>query len=131
MWNQKLSKETLLSALWVFVMINFFARGLHELGRSGMLEQMMSGEIDGVVVTEELLLFAGVAFEIPILMVVLSLAAHRRLNRGLHFFAVPVTIVMIVMENLNPDLDNIFFMVMQIGALLVAFRVAWKWNEGG
>lgn len=35
---------------------------------------------------------------------------------------------MIVMENLNPDLDNIFFMVMQIGALLVAFRVAWKLN---
>lgn len=102
MWNQKLSKEALLSSLWVFVMINFFARGLHELGRTGMLEQMMSGEIDGVVITEELMLFAGVMFEIPILM-----------------------------ENLNPDLDNIFFMVMQIGVLLVAFRVAWKWNEEG
>lgn len=91
MWNQKLSKETLLSSLWVFVMINFFARGLHELGRTGMLEKMMSGEIDGVVITEELMLFAGVMFEIPILMVVLSLGVHRRLNRGLHFFAVPVT----------------------------------------
>ena len=131
MWDQKLSPNTLLSSLWVFVMINFFARGLHELGRPGMLEQMMSGEVNGVVITEGLMLFAGVTFEIPILMVVLSLAVRRGLNRGLNFFAVPATVIMIVMENLDPDLDNIFFMVMQIGALLVAFRVAWNWNEEG
>ncbi|MDQ2088723.1 DUF6326 family protein [Marimonas arenosa] len=129
MWNQEFNRYTLLSSLWVFVMINFFARGLHELGRPGMIEQIMSGEVNGVVVTEGLMLFAGVTFEIPILMVVLSLVVRRGLNRCLTFFAVPATIVMIVMENLNPDLDNIFFMTMQIGALLVAFRVAWKWNE--
>ena len=96
-----------------------------------LLEQVMSGEVNGVVITEGLMLFAGVTFEIPILMVVLSLAVRRGLNRGLNFFAVPATVAMIVMDNLDPDLDNIFFMVMQIGALLVAFRVAWNWNEEG
>jgi len=129
MWDQKFSPNMLLSSLWVFVMINFFARGLHELARPGVLEQAMSGEYNGVVVTEGLMLFAGVTFEIPILMVVLSLVVRRRLNRGLNFFAVPATVVMVIMENLDPDLDNIFFMIMQIGGLLVAFRVAWKWNE--
>lgn len=131
MWNQETNKNALLSSLWVFVMINFFARGLHELARPGMLEQAMSGEYNGVVITDGLMLFAGVTFEIPILMVVLSLVVRRGLNRGLNFIAVPATIVMIVMENLDPDLDNIFFMTMQIGALLVVLSVAWKWSEDG
>ena len=49
----------LLSTLWIFIILNFFARDIHELGRPGMLEQMMSGTIDGVVITEFLMLLGG------------------------------------------------------------------------
>jgi hypothetical protein len=56
----------ILSILWVFIILNFFARDIHELGSPGMLEQMMSGIIDGVVITEMLMLFGGIMIEIPI-----------------------------------------------------------------
>ena len=51
--------RVLLSVLWIFVVLNFFARDIHELCRPGMLEQMMSGTIDGVQITEALMLLGG------------------------------------------------------------------------
>jgi hypothetical protein len=129
MWTRHLDTPTLLSTLWLFEMLNFFARDIHELGRPGMLEQIMSGVVDGVVVTEPLMLVGGIMFEIPILMVVLSRALRRGINRGLNLVAAPLTIAMIVMENLNPDLDNIFFMALQIAALMVIIRVARRWRH--
>jgi len=129
MWNQKLSNNTLLSALWIFYMLNLFARDMHELGRPGMLEQVMSGTINGVEVTEGLMLLGGIMAEFPILMALLSLVLRKGINRGLNLVAAPLAIAMTVMTNLNPDLDNVFFMVIQIVALLVAVRIAWKWKE--
>lgn len=38
-------RRALLSVLWIFVVLNFFARDIHELGRPGMLAHMMSGRI--------------------------------------------------------------------------------------
>lgn len=129
MWTKNLNTHVLLSTLWGFVMLNFFARDIHELGRPGMLEQVMSGVVNGVTVTEPLMLVGGVMFEIPILMVVLSLALRRRLNRRFNLVAAPVTIAMILMENLDPDLDNIFFAVIQIAAMLLVVRLAWRWRD--
>ncbi|HBM89696.1 MAG TPA: hypothetical protein DD437_14210, partial [Rhodobiaceae bacterium] len=106
-----------LSMLWIFVMLNFFARDLHELARPGVLEQMMSGTFDGVKITEELMLLGGIMFEVPMLMVILSLLLDRPLNRWVHAFAVLFTAGTILMNNTNPDLDNLFFMVVQLAAL--------------
>ena len=64
--------KTLLSTLWIFVILNMFARDIHELGRPGMLEQVMSGVVDGVTITEGLMLLGGIMFEIFLVMVVLS-----------------------------------------------------------
>ena len=118
----------LLSILWVFIILNFFARDIHELGRPGMLEQMMSGIIDGVVVTEMLMLIGGVMIEIPILMAVLALLLPRGVNQWANIGVGLLTMVMIVSMNLKPDLDNAFFMGIQLIALVGIIRVAWRWR---
>ncbi len=128
MWNRNLSPHLMLSSLWIFYMLNLFARDMHELGRPGMLEQVMSGVIDGVVVTEGLMLVGGLMAEFPILMALLSLLLRSGISRVLNLVAAPLAIAMTVMTNLNPDLDNVFFMVIQIVALMVTFRVACKWD---
>ncbi|MGJ8569489.1 MAG: DUF6326 family protein [Hoeflea sp.] len=119
--------RVLLSVLWIFVVLNFFARDIHELGRPGMLEQMMSGTIDGVQITEALMLFGGVMIEIPILMTVLPLLLPQRINRWANAGASLLSMGMIIAMNLNPDLDNIFFMSIQLVALVAISRVAWLW----
>ena len=104
----------LLSILWVFIILNFFARDIHELGRPGMLEQMMSGTIDGVVITEMLMLLGGIMIEMPILMTVLTLLLPHGINRWTNIGVGLLTMVMIVAMNLKPDLDNVFLMSIQL-----------------
>ena len=121
--------RVLLAVLWIFIVLNFFARDIHELGRPDMLEQMMSGVIDGIEITEALMLLGGVMIEIPILMAVLALALPRRINRWTNAGASLLTAAMIVASNLDPDLDNLFFMIIQLIALVIITRVAWCWSE--
>lgn len=117
-----------LSVLWVFIILNFFARDIHELGRPGMLEQMMSGTIDGVVVTEMLMLIGGIMIEIPILMTVLALLLPHGINRWTNIGVGLLTMAMIVAMNTKPDLDNVFFMSIQLIALTAIVWIAWQWR---
>jgi hypothetical protein len=118
----------LLSILWVFIILNFFARDIHELIRPGMLEQMMSGTIDGVVVTEMLMLLGWLMIEIPILMTILALLLPHGINRWANIVVGLLTMVMIVAMNLQPDLDNVFFMGIQLIALIAIIGIAWQWQ---
>ena len=105
-----------------------FARDFHELGRPGMLEQVMSGVVDGVTITPGLMLLGGIMWEIFLVMVILSQLLKYRINRCVNMIVGLVAIAIIVMTNLSPDLDNIFFMVIEIIALVAIIRVAWRWK---
>ena len=120
--------QTLLSTLWIFVILNIFARDFHELGRPGMLQQVMSGVVDGVTITEELMLLGGIMIEIFIVMVALSQVLKYRVNRCVNMIVGPIAIMIVVMTNLSPDLDNIFFMTIEIITLLAIIGVAWRWK---
>ena len=128
MTDQTENPRLLLSILWVFIILNFFARDIHELGRPGMLDQMMSGTIDGVVITDMLMLIGGIMIEIPILMTVLALLLPRGQNRWANMGVGFLTMVMIVAMNLQPDLDNVFFMSVQLIALIAIVGTAWQWR---
>lgn len=128
MRNHSDDPRALLSMLWVFTVLNFIARDIHELGRPGMLEQVMSGTIDGVRITEALMLLGGVMIEIPILMTVLALLLPRSINQWANVGAGILTMLIIVANNLRPDLDNVFFMSIQLVALLAIVRIAWRWR---
>lgn len=121
-------QQTLLSNLWIFVILNIFARDLHELGRPGMLEQVMSGVVGGVTITEELMLLGGIMIEIFLIMVVLSQVLNHKINRCVNMIVGLIAIVIVVITNLSPDLDNIFFMIIKITALLAIIRTAWRWK---
>jgi hypothetical protein len=120
--------QTLLSTLWIFVILNIFARDFHELGRPGMLQQVMSGVVDGVTITEELMLLGSIMIEIFIVMVALSQVLKYRVNRCVNMIVGPIAIMIVVMTNLSPDLDNIFFMTIEIITLLAIIGVAWRWK---
>jgi len=120
--------KTILSTLWIFVLLNTFARDIHELGRPGMLEQVAAGVIDGVVITEVMMLLGGIMFEIQILMVLLSQILKYPVNRWLNIIVGIITIGIVVSQNLNPDLDNIFFMVIKISALIGVIGIAIRWR---
>ena len=54
--NQKIfitDMKAKLSTLWIFVLLNIIFRDIHEFFRPGLLEEMMTGVVNGTQVTEE------------------------------------------------------------------------------
>ena len=79
--------KALLSTLWSFVLFNMIFRDLHEFGRPGFIEEITTGIVNGVQITEELMLLGGIMAEVPISMVLLSRVLNYRINRWANIFA--------------------------------------------
>ncbi|MDJ0800983.1 MAG: DUF6326 family protein [Calothrix sp. MO_167.B12] len=120
--------KALLSTLWIFVLFNMIFRDLHEFGRPGFLEEIMTGNVNGVQITEGLMLLGGIMAEIPISMVLLSRVLKYRINRWANIIAGAITIV-IVIQNGPADLDDMFFATIEIVSLSFIIWCAWKWRK--
>ena len=122
-----LDKRAKLSSLWVFVFLNMIFRDLHQFGHAGFLEEMMTGVVNGVQITEGLMLVGGVMIAIPLLMIPLIQFLSFKANRLTNLFIGVLQIVSTIGNNMTPDLDDVFFAVIEIAALLLILRLAWNW----
>ena len=120
-------KAKLLS-LWIFVLFNMIFSEFHRLLQSGFLEELMTGIVGGVQLTQGVLLIGAIALEIPIAMVLLSQVLKYRVNRWANIIAGAIVITM-VMGNVTTDLDNIFFTTIEVVSLLLIVWYAWKWPK--
>lgn len=120
-------KPVRLSTLWIFVLFNIIFRDIHELFRPGFLAEVMTGTINGSLMTEELLLLGGVMIEIPIAMVLLSHMLPHAVNRWANLIAAPLTILAIL-ANGTKDLDDLFFVSIQVITLIGITWYVWKWR---
>lgn len=126
MTNQKIKPQTLISTLWIFILLNMVFRDLHQLGKKGFLEEISSGIVNGVVISEELLLVGGILAEIPILMVLLSRILNHKANKWANIIAGTITLVVFATAIPSSDMDDIFHMIIEVAAILWIFQIAWK-----
>lgn len=124
-----LDKRAKLSSLWVFVFLNMIFRDLHEFGRTGFLEEVMTGVVNGVQITDGLMLIGGIMIAIPLLMIPLIQFLNFKANRLANLVMSVLQIVSVIGVNRAPDLDDIFFAVIELVALLLILRLAWNWTE--
>jgi hypothetical protein len=129
--NQKLISMDIkakLSTSWIFVLLNVIFRDIHELFRPGLLEEMMTGTVNGVQITEGTLLVGGIMLEILIAMVILSRVLPYRVNRWANIIAGAIAIPLVI--GIGPkDLDDLFFATIEVVALLLIIWYAWKWHN--
>ena len=118
-----------LSTLWIFILLNVIFADIHRLFKPGFLEEIMTGTVNGVQLTEGLLLVAGIMMEIPIVMVVLSRVLKYRVNRWANIIAAgPIGIAFII--NSRPTApDEIFFATIEVVAMSLIVWYAWKWPK--
>ncbi|MGE4612275.1 MAG: DUF6326 family protein [Paracoccaceae bacterium] len=88
----------------------------------------MTGFINGVKITEGLLLIGFVLVEIPIAMVLLSRILKYEINRWANIIAAVLTLA-VTASALPGDLDDNAFALIEIAALLVIIWKAWKWTD--
>ncbi len=119
--------KVFLSTLWIFILFNIIFRDIHEMFRPGMLEQMLSGTVNGTQMTNELLLIGSMMIEIPVLMVLLSRLLNYRINRWANVFTALFMVAAIYMNSGNPDLDDLFFAGIELITLAVIIWTVWQW----
>lgn len=115
----------LLSSLWIFFFINHFFMGLHEFANPEFVEQILGG---GFAVSDSLLLFAAITIELPISMIVLSRVLPNRINWIANILVVLFAIGLEVMNNPNPDLDNMFFLAAELIGFVAIIVVSVRWR---
>jgi len=124
--KNRINPRTLLSNLWILVLFNIVFRDLHQLGSPGFLEQMMSGVVNGVEITEQLMLIGGFLAEVPILMVLLSRILADRANKWANIIAGVIQLGVFATSAPYADMDDVFHMFFQVAAIVWVFRIAWK-----
>ena len=122
--------KTLLSTLWIFVLVNMVYADLLGMLRPGYLDflEQMSQQLSGSTV----LLFA-VFMEIAIAMILLSRVLAYKANRWAHFIALPLTILWVVVPALMPSLGEttplsyVFFASVEVVTMLFMLGYVWHW----
>jgi len=130
--NQNDSMSILLSKIWVFLSLNYILCDLLSNMEKSVLRMLLEGNVGGVPMTEEMLLFAGVSLEIPFLMILLSTILPYKTNRIINVVA---AILMIVYQlgsfffGSDVTLHYIFFSAVEILANSSIFILALKWKK--
>lgn len=125
---RKLDPHTLLSSLWLFILLNVIFRDFHQLGMAWYLESLLTGNQNGVEITDEIMLMAGILVQVPIGMVLLSNVLTRKWLRRATFLAVPITAAGMMLAP-PTDMDDVLHLVIELLAMLVILSVAWRWPD--
>lgn len=125
---RKTEPHTLLSSLWLFILLNVIFRDFHQLGMAWYLESLLTGYQNGVEITDEIMLMAGILVQVPIGMVLLSNVLTRKWLRRVTFFAVPITAAGMMLAP-PTDMDDVLHLVIELLAMLVIMSVAWRWPD--
>lgn len=126
MISNKIKPQTLLSTLWIFVLLNMIFRDIHQMIKVDFIEEILTGTVNGIEITDELMLLGGFLAEIPILMVLLSRILNNNANKWANIIAGVITIGVFATGIPSLDIDDAFHMAIEVAAILWIFRIAWK-----
>jgi Family of unknown function (DUF6326) len=124
-------RRVILSTLWIFVTLNYIYCDVAGLMDSELLRQFLTGNVNGIPMTQGFLLAAGILLEIPIAMVLLARVLKYRANRWANIAAGSVmTVVQISSLVLTPpQAYYVFFSIIEIGCTALIVWYSWKWSH--
>ena len=114
-----------LSSLWLFYFVNHFFMSLHEFANPIFLERLLGG----FDVSDSVMLMAAIMIEIPIAMIVLSRVLPNKINWIVNIVVAILTIGIEIMNNLNPDLDNMFFITAELIGFVAIIVISLRWRS--
>lgn len=122
-----------LSALWIFMMLNYLYCDVISLFDPAVLRDVVTGSSSSgsVQMTPELLMASAVLMEIPIAMVLLSRVLTYRANRWANVIAAAF-MAMVQFGSLfvgRPTSYYLFFSVIEVGALGLIAALALRWTR--
>lgn len=118
-----------LAALWIVLMFCYTYADILGFYAPGNLEELISGEIAGIQMTQELLLGSAILMVIPSIMIFLSLVLKAKVNRIVNILAGLVFLIVLVstfFTGRNPAYYILFASVKAVLLVLIVWH-GWKW----
>ena len=125
----KLDRKVLLSTLWIFAVLNYLYADVLGFYKPGMIQQIMTGSVEGMVFTPTFLLVGALLMETAMIMVLLSRILKYEWNRITNIIAgiIHTLAVSASMFVGTPAMYYIFFGTIEIITTLFIIRIAWRW----
>ena len=129
--EMKINTKIKLSALWVVLMFCYTYADILGFYAPGNLEELISGEIAGIQMTQGLLLGSAVLMAIPSVMVFLSLTLKAKVNRLVNIIVGIVYLGVLGSTFLTGRNPAYYILYAILKAMLIALIVwhAWKWPQ--
>ena len=129
----RLRRDTrvVLQSVWIFAVLNYLYCDLLGLMHAPDLQAYLDGNIGGIEVTTGFLLGAGVLMEMPILMVLVSRLARRRVAR-IASIAAGSLMTLVQLASLGFGSETTphyyFFSLVEVSATAFIVWTAWQWR---
>ena len=126
--QSQVDRKVLISSLWIVVMFNMVFADILSFMIPGNLEEVLTGVVDGISMSGNLMFIAAVMLEIPIAMIVLTRVLGRKSNRILNIVAAVITILFVIGGG-SLALHYILLAGIEVICMLLIIRLAWTWKD--
>jgi len=124
----RISVRLKISALWIAMLFLFAYGDIFGFFRTGLIEEVIAGEVSGIEITQVFLFGISVYIAIASVMVFLSLILRPRANRWANIVLPILYIVSIAISSVGETWAYYYFMSIAESALLVLIMwYAWTW----
>ena len=123
--------KIILSALWVARMLTGFVGDVLKFYEPGIVEQILAGEVNGMLLNQGFRLASAIIFVLPVFMVYLSLTLPGKANRWANIIvAIPFFVLNLIGELPNYEYAyRTFLVIVEMVFLALIVWHAWKWPK--
>ena len=125
----KINVKIKLAALWVALMFLYIYADIKAIFQPGIIEQIIAGEVEGILITPTLLWVTAILMSIPGVMVLLSLTLKPQANRWTNIIVSLLHIGLAITIAFMPGswAYSYIYYFGQVVYLLLIVWYAWKW----
>jgi hypothetical protein len=126
----RISVRLKISALWIAMLFLFAYGDIFGFFRTGVIEEVIRGEISGMEITQTFLFTVSVYIAIACVMIFLTLVLRPEVNRWFNIVLPILYIASIVAAAIGEEWAYYYFLsIAESGILLLIVWYAWTWPE--
>ena len=128
--DEKVNVKIILAALWVAVMFIYVYADIKTLFQPEIPEQIISGIVGGMTISQSFLFAAAILMSIPPIMILLSLILKPSINRWVNIIVSFLHILLIIITRFVPGKIWYYYIYYQsIEAIFHSLIIwyAWRW----
>lgn len=123
--------KVILSTLWIFYVLNILYADVLNLMSEAVATTSEAEELINTLLSPEMLLSTAIFLELAMVMVILSRLLKYGMNRWANIIVASLHTLGLIASVFvgTPTIFYIFFVVVEVSALLFIIWYAWSWKE--